>query len=202
VNGFNDHLRTPLRTTRNYSAIANLHTLHIATAPAKTFSSLCHSSRSLATASAAEILQLHALRSSCHSLPCRTLVTYQFNDSAISSQPPLQRSTLVVSPVLFFITYRCGPHRKHSVSSSKSIVASLFVSAGTCLPTRCSETAVCVFAYCIKTAVHAAIHIYNTQSSFAVEERLKSRVEAGSNTSIVALRVVGATKKEVSNLRQ
>jgi hypothetical protein len=40
VNGFTDHLYTPLGTTSNYSAIANLHTLQITTAPPKPFSSL------------------------------------------------------------------------------------------------------------------------------------------------------------------
>jgi hypothetical protein len=40
-----------------------------------------------------EILQLPALRSSCRSHPCRTLVNCQFNYSAISSQPSLQSST-------------------------------------------------------------------------------------------------------------
>jgi hypothetical protein len=40
VNRFIGHLYAPLRTTSNYSAIANLRTLQIATAPAKPFSSL------------------------------------------------------------------------------------------------------------------------------------------------------------------
>jgi hypothetical protein len=35
--GFIDHLYTPLVTTGNYSAIANLHALQIATAPATLF---------------------------------------------------------------------------------------------------------------------------------------------------------------------
>jgi hypothetical protein len=37
VNGFIDHLYTPLGNTSNYSAIADLHTLQITTAPAKPF---------------------------------------------------------------------------------------------------------------------------------------------------------------------
>jgi hypothetical protein len=42
VNGFIDHLYTPLRTTSNYSAIAKLYILQITSAPAKPFSSqLC-----------------------------------------------------------------------------------------------------------------------------------------------------------------
>jgi hypothetical protein len=44
--GFIDHLYTPLGTTSTYSAIANLHTLQITTASAKSFPS-----RSLTTAS-------------------------------------------------------------------------------------------------------------------------------------------------------
>jgi hypothetical protein len=51
VNGFIDHLCTPLRTTSNCSAIANLHTLQITTVPSKIFQpavslpsneSICH----------------------------------------------------------------------------------------------------------------------------------------------------------------
>jgi hypothetical protein len=43
MNGFVDHLYTRLETASNYSAIANLHVLQIATATAKPFSSLlCH----------------------------------------------------------------------------------------------------------------------------------------------------------------
>jgi hypothetical protein len=49
----------------------------------------------------------------------------------------------------FKITLRRGPHRRRR----SYIVASVFVSAGTCLPSRCSETAVCLFACCIETAV-------------------------------------------------
>jgi hypothetical protein len=43
VNGFTDHLNTPLGTTSNYSAIANLHISQITTAPAKHSSSLLSS---------------------------------------------------------------------------------------------------------------------------------------------------------------
>jgi hypothetical protein len=52
VNGFIDHLYTPLGTKSIYNAIANLRTLQIATAPAKSFPA-CYvlTSRSLATAS-------------------------------------------------------------------------------------------------------------------------------------------------------
>jgi hypothetical protein len=40
VNGFIDHLCTPVGTTSNFSAIASLHTLQITAAPAKPFSSM------------------------------------------------------------------------------------------------------------------------------------------------------------------
>jgi hypothetical protein len=81
-----------------------------------------------------KILQCHALRSSCHSRPYRTQLNCHLNS-------------------LLFITPRWRPHRKHCVSNSKSTVPSVFVSAGTCLPSPCSETAVCLFAYFIATAV-------------------------------------------------
>jgi hypothetical protein len=74
VNGFIDHLYAPLGTTRNYSAISNLHTLQITTASAKSFPAYSvFTSRSLATVLPVEILQFHVHRSSCHSRPCRTL---------------------------------------------------------------------------------------------------------------------------------
>jgi hypothetical protein len=37
MNGFIDHIYTPLGTTSNYSGIANLHNSQINTAPAKPF---------------------------------------------------------------------------------------------------------------------------------------------------------------------
>jgi hypothetical protein len=40
MNKFVDHLYTPLGTTSNYRAIANLQSLQITTTPAKPFSSL------------------------------------------------------------------------------------------------------------------------------------------------------------------
>jgi hypothetical protein len=50
--GFIDHLYAPLGTTSNYSAITNLHTLKITTAPAELFAVCCvFNSRSLAMAS-------------------------------------------------------------------------------------------------------------------------------------------------------
>jgi hypothetical protein len=71
VNGFTDHLYSELQV--NYSAIINLHTLQITTAPAKHFSSLLSSSavrwQRLLTV---ESLQFPARRSYLHSLPFRT----------------------------------------------------------------------------------------------------------------------------------
>jgi hypothetical protein len=61
-------------TTNNYSAIANLHNSQITTSPTDPFPACCvFTSRSLATALTVEILHLHALRSSLHSLPYGTL---------------------------------------------------------------------------------------------------------------------------------
>jgi hypothetical protein len=52
MNGFIDHLCTPLGTTSHYSAIADLHTLQVTTAPAKSFPArYVLTSRSLATVS-------------------------------------------------------------------------------------------------------------------------------------------------------
>jgi hypothetical protein len=51
-----------------------------------------------------EILQLHALRPSCHSRPCISLVYCQLNYGAISSQPRLQSSTELNSLSLSHVT--------------------------------------------------------------------------------------------------
>jgi hypothetical protein len=58
------------------------------------------------------------------------------NYSAISSQPPLQNSTELITPTLLVIIPRHGPHRKHR----SSIVSCLFIAVGTCLPGRFRET--------------------------------------------------------------
>jgi hypothetical protein len=50
---------------------------------------------------------------------------------ALSSQPPVQNSTELLAPSLFFITFRCGSQRQHPV---------LPVAAGTCSPSRCPGT--------------------------------------------------------------
>jgi hypothetical protein len=90
-------LLTPLWTTRNYSAITDLHTLQLSLFPA----CCVVTSHSLATALTVEILQLPVIRSSCHSRPCRTLV-YSLstdNDQLRNSQSNslLQLPTLSLS---------------------------------------------------------------------------------------------------------
>jgi hypothetical protein len=94
VNGFIDHLHTPLGTTSTYNTIADFHTSQTTTAPAKPFPACCvFISHSLATAANSGNLQLYAFMSSCHSCPCRTFLNCQLNYSTISSQPSLQSST-------------------------------------------------------------------------------------------------------------
>jgi hypothetical protein len=106
---------------------------------------------------AVEILQLQPFRFSCHNRPCRTLINCQLNYSAISSQPPLQS----LAPIMSFLTARRGSRRQHPVSNSKSIVACIFVPAGTSLPSRYSETVV-VYSP-ISQAVHTTILKWNVK---------------------------------------
>jgi hypothetical protein len=98
VNGFTDHLRTRLGTTSNYSttALSTIHKLpqHLLSLFQPDVFSPAIPWQWLLTM---EFLQLHALRSSLHSLPCRT----QLN--SLSSKPPV-------------ITSQHRPHRKHSSS--------------------------------------------------------------------------------------
>jgi hypothetical protein len=111
-----------------------------------------------------EILQLLALRSSCHSHPCRT-VNLTIAPSLLSL--PYQPSTDRIAPFVFFITPRCGRHRKHH----SSIVACVFVSVGTCLPSRFSETAICLFAYRIATAVLVCFEVFAQQPFYMPQYR-------------------------------
>jgi hypothetical protein len=118
VNGFIDHLNTGLGNTSNYSATADLHNSQIITAPAKPLPA-CYifTSRSMSTVS-----------NSGDSSASRAQV--------LSSQRPVQNSlSTQICPLL--ITSRHGQHRKHR----SSIVAFVFVAAGTCLPRLCPETA-------------------------------------------------------------
>jgi hypothetical protein len=90
--GFIDQLYTQLRTTSNYSAIANLNTLQITTAPDKSFPACCvFTSRYLVTASNSGDSPASVLNSSFHRLLYRTDM---------------------VAPIVFLITPRHGPSRK------------------------------------------------------------------------------------------
>jgi hypothetical protein len=108
-------------------AIANLHNSQITTAPPKSFAA-CYvfNSRSLATASIVEILQLHAFKSSPSggSLPT-TCFPHR-----------LPYRTDKVAPIIFL----CADRVENTVSNSTSIVAYVSIAAGTCLPSRCLGT--------------------------------------------------------------
>jgi hypothetical protein len=91
VNGFTEHIYTPLGNTRNYSATANLHTSQIAAAHTKHFPAYCLNQpfpgngfhNGDFSASRAQALPSPTLfRTAC-----------QLNWIAISSQPPLRSST-------------------------------------------------------------------------------------------------------------
>jgi hypothetical protein len=136
VNGYIDDLYIRHVSTSNCRATANLHNSQITTSPSKFFqpavSSPAFPQQRLLTV---EILQLHTIRSSLNSLPCRTI----FNS---------------LCPLL--ITSRHGPHRKHS----SSIVSFVPVATGTCLLSRCPETALYIYlsrGRCVATAVHATV---------------------------------------------
>jgi hypothetical protein len=77
----------------------------------------------------------------------------QLNYRVISSQPLLQNSTQLIAPTDLVINSRHGPHRKHC-----SIVACVFVAAGTCLPSRCLET-VAVYSPYLATGGHATMSL-------------------------------------------
>jgi hypothetical protein len=90
--------------------MANLRNSQITTAPAKPFPACCVLiSRSLATVSSNESLQLHSLKSSLHSLSYKT----------------------ELCPLL--ITSRHEPHRKHI----SFIILSRLIVVNICLPRRC-----------------------------------------------------------------
>jgi hypothetical protein len=97
VNGFIDHLYTPLGTISNYSAIADFHTLPITN----------HYTLSLL------------------SLPCRTQLStdwvpgwrpFHTNILVFSSQADFQLTTSSVAPVVCKITPRDGPHRRRRLT--------------------------------------------------------------------------------------
>jgi hypothetical protein len=73
-----------------------------------------------------------------------------------ASLEELNSTTEIIAPTVLVITSRHGPHSKHR----SSIVACVFVAAGTCLPSHCPET---LFfgpssGRCVATAVHATIY--------------------------------------------
>jgi hypothetical protein len=83
------HLYTPLGTTSNYSAIANLHISQITIAPFKPFPSLLCLQQLLTV----EILQLPTLTSVLSGKYPTAELLSAVNCSTISSQPPLQSAT-------------------------------------------------------------------------------------------------------------
>jgi hypothetical protein len=152
TNGLIDHLYTTLESTINYSTVANLCTLQIITARAKPLPAFyVLTSRSLSTgfdsfpqvgspvtAARAELLSdvNSTIEPSLLSRLCR---------AQLNCHP----STNWIALVLFFKTTLSEPRRKHR----SSIANCMCVSAGLCLPSRCTETAMCLFAYCIATAI-------------------------------------------------
>jgi hypothetical protein len=120
VNGFIDHLHT----TQNYKQLQRhnyLHNSQTTTAPVKHFPACSvFTRRSLATAF-----------NSGGSSASRAQI--------LSPQPPMQNSsgltTLPGTPIVFKITPRHGP-RTNILFQQYSIVACVFVAAGTCLLSR------------------------------------------------------------------
>jgi hypothetical protein len=115
-------------TESNYSAIANLHSLQITTAHAKSSPACCvFTSRSLVTASNTEGSLASVLKSSLREGSVPT-------DSFVHRLP---YRTELVATVVFLISLRHGPRRQHTVHSHM-----LTVSAEMCLPSRSLAAAV------------------------------------------------------------
>jgi hypothetical protein len=116
ANGFIDHLQ-------HTSATANLHNSQITTAPAKPFPACVFTSRSLATALTVVIIKLHALKFSLYRLLYRTDL---------------------VAPIVLKITPGTD-HVKtqlfHCCSPTVALLRICCLATGTCLLSRCSETA-------------------------------------------------------------
>jgi hypothetical protein len=117
VNGFIDHLYTPLVTTSNYNGTANLHTLQFTTALAKhSLACSVFNSRSRATAPTVEILPILALRSLCHIRTCRTLVnTLNLNRKLSSPELSIEFSA-VTANYLFAISSQLFSQQSESKS--------------------------------------------------------------------------------------
>jgi hypothetical protein len=101
---FIDYLYSQLVTTSNYSATANLHTLQITTASAKSFPACCvFTCRSLVTAS----------NSGDYSAPAHKSALNGGSIPTPSVLHSLSYRTNLVAPAVFLITLRHGPLRPH-----------------------------------------------------------------------------------------
>jgi hypothetical protein len=103
-----DHLYTRLESKSNYNAIADLHTLQIATSHTKPQSFIIFPGRWLVTAHKWRFLSF------CAHAFARWLI--------------LLTSELII-PTVLVITSRHGPHGKHIVSNSNSICICVFFAA-------------------------------------------------------------------------
>jgi hypothetical protein len=107
---FIDNLYTALGTTNNYSAVTNLYTVQINTAPAKLLPAYCVSnSLSLATA--------------CNRGDSLASRAYVVSVRRISRN-------WIVTPVVFKITPRHGPHRKQPISCCRGVFTAPLVNKG------------------------------------------------------------------------
>jgi hypothetical protein len=147
------HLELKVITT-----LSLISTLQISREPAKPSAAYCaFASRSLATASNSG----DSSASRAQALPVQRIsrnLTLSVTNSTVAPSLSLPRRAQLnwIAPIVFFITPRRGPRRKHR----SSIVACMFFSVGTCLPSRCSETAVYLFVYCIATAVLVCFEVF------------------------------------------
>jgi hypothetical protein len=78
---------------------------------------------------AAKYIDADGGMSSCHSRPCRTLVSYQLNYRSICLSLPCRAQLIGFPSSLIFIIRRRRPLRQHPVS----LVICVTVAAGTCL---------------------------------------------------------------------
>jgi hypothetical protein len=115
VNGFIDHLHTPIGTTSNYSAITNLHTLQITTVPAKPFPVCCFiTSHLLATASTNGDSSGSCAQVLLSQLPMQNSLLTVNSTIAPSLLSLHSRAQLNFQhPIIFFITTLHRPSRKH-----------------------------------------------------------------------------------------
>jgi hypothetical protein len=114
VTGFTELLQNVI--TNNYSVIANSHTL---------CSSLQHIQSLLS------LLYLHQL-SPGNSFQCCSFCVHTLTGRRLSHNS-------LIAPTLLVIISWHGPHRKHSISNSNSIVVCLFIAVETCIPSHCLD---------------------------------------------------------------